>query len=162
MKLKDKIRTCIQILFKGRDIDKELEGKEQKVQEELSKVKKRLEFLLDSSYPSAIADANRVSLAMTSIPVCEFSISTSPHIHYPHLSSSMETIYKKLMEVEGKYVISESPEEISDKIGYIQRIASRELAEILLSEKLLHTEIMRGQGSPTSFILRVTANIYKG
>lgn len=170
MNLKTRFKQCFQILFKGRDMESELQLLEKKLsdakeeyemeleapRELAKKMRARLEMMIGSAKPAVLVDANSMS-NVRKIPVYETYIDTSggmsPHI-YPR---DMEIHYLDLQRVNEGYCFTCRPEEVESRLDYFYERAAHEFAELLMNRNLLRMTAFRHHEDPYLVTLRFEA-----
>lgn len=175
MQLKRKIKQCFQILFKGRDVEGELQLLEKKLtdakeeyereleapRELAKKMRARLEMMIGSAKPAVLVNANSMSNAQN-IPVYETHINTSGGMS-PHMfPRNMEIHYLDLQRVNGDYCFTCRPEEVEGRMDYFYERAAHEFAELLMNRNLLRMTAFRHHEDPCLVTLRFEALYYGG
>ena len=160
MKLKEKIRQCYQILFKGRDIEKEHRQVMREAEDIAEKAMAQLELLINSANPSFIADANLDNVGtfpIYKVRIAPYSgIPTSP-VHSEH----MEVLRFDLQRVDRSYRIVCRPEEFTQKVQYLYERAAHEFANVLIRRKLLRVTPIRNSLDREDVTLLFEAMFYE-
>lgn len=161
MTWKEKIRICIDVLFKGRDINKELDAVEQERIKLAERMKEHLELLINAEKPSMISNPN-ASLVET-IQLAEIEAAPVPYFraHMPELSSVKHQNFR-LKIVDGKYRIQDHPHYIARQMDYIYEKASCDLARELIRRKLVRVDTLVNPEDFYAKTLRFSVNVYKG
>ena len=154
MKLKEKLRQCYQILFKGKDLIKEL----REAEELAERLKKQLEFLINSAHPAMMADANSM-MDVQKIAVFTVGISALDE-QLPH-SPFKEVHFMDMHKVNGRYKIVESPDKIANRIDMYYKMVAHNFAELLIANKLIRVDVVRSPEDVRLFELRFEALFYK-
>lgn len=161
MTLKEKIRFCIDVLFKGRDIKEELNAVERERIEVGEKMKEQLELLVNAEKPSMISspDASMIE----KIQLAEIEAAPVPYFrtHMPELSSVKHQNFR-LKIVEGKYRIQDHPHYIAREMDYIYEKAAHDLALELIRQQLVRVETLENPEDYHAKTLRFSVNVYKG
>ena len=161
MTIKEKIKLCFQILFKGRDINKELQIAEEKEKEIAEKMTKQLELLINSAKRNVIADANSTSNCYE-LPIYQIKIAPlEPIPHSPTYEGDMIDMHLlKLEQVHQDFRITDHYRSVTDIVERIYKEAAHHLAKNLISKKLLRVDTTRCMEDFNSVILRFTAEFY--
>lgn len=137
MKLKEKLRQCYQILFKGRDLEKEHKAAMREAQELAEKAKEQLELLINSAKPSFMADANSSNNVVT-FPIYKVRIAPYNGIPTsPTHSEILEELRFDLQRVDKSYRIVCRAGELEREMKYLYERAAHEFAKVLIQNKLL-------------------------
>ena len=165
MKLKEKLRQCYQILFKGKVLTKEMQEAEKECRakmreaEELAeRLKKQLEFLINSARPVMLADANSM-MGVQKTAVHTVGISALDGL-LPY-SPFREVHYMDMHKVNGRYKIEESPDKIADRIDMYYKMVAHNFAELLIKNKLIRVDVIHSPEDVHLFELRFEALFYK-
>lgn len=162
MTLKEKIRLCFQILFKGRDINKELQATEEKEKEIAGKMKEQLELLINSAKRNVLADANSTTPNCYQFPVYEIKIAPlGPNPHSPMHRDMMDMHLLQLERVNQDFRIADSRRSVAEMVERLHEAAAHHFAKFLISKKLLRVDTIRDVADPYSVIFRFTAEYYK-
>ena len=161
MTINEKIKLCFQILFKGRDINKELQVAEEKEKEIAEKMTKQLELLINSAKRNVIADANSTSNCYE-LPIYQIKIAPlEPIPHSPTYEGDMIDMHLlKLEQVHQDFRITAHYRSVTDIVERIYKEAAHHLAKTLISKKLLRVDTTRCMEDFNSVILRFTAEFY--
>lgn len=161
MTLKEKIRFCIDVLFKGRDIKKELNAVERERIEVGEKMKEHLELLINAEKPSMISNPN-ASLVET-IQLAEIEAAPVPYfrLHMPEPSPVKYQNFR-LEIVDGKYRIQDHPHYIARQMDYTYEKAAHDLARELIRRKLVRVDTLENPEDFYAKTLRFSVNVYKG
>lgn len=166
MKLKEKLRQCYQILFKGKDLAKELQEAEKECRakmreaEELAeRLKKQLEFLINSAHPAMMADVNSM---MDVQKITVFTVGISALDEQLSHSPFKDVHYMDMHKVKEQYKIVESPEKIANRIDMYYKMVAHNFAELLIANKLIRVDVVRSPEDVRLFELRFEALFYKG
>ena len=160
MTIKEKIKLCFQILFKGRDINKELQIAEEKGEEITEKMKAQLELLINSTKRNVMADANSTSNCYE-LPIYEVKIAPlGPNPHSPTHGDTMDVHLLQLERVHKDYRITGCVNSVTHVVGRFYEEAAHHLAKTLISKKLLRVDTFRCLEDFNSVILRFTAEFY--
>lgn len=160
MTIKEKIKLCIQILFKGRDINKELQVAEEKEKEIAEKMTAQLELLINSAKRNVIADANSTSNCLE-LPIYQIKIAPLGSIQgSPTYGDMMDMHLLQLERVHQDYRITDHRRSVTDMVERFYEEAAHHFAKFLISKKLLRVDTIRDIEDFNSVILRFTAEIY--
>lgn len=163
MTLKEKIRICIEILFKGRDIKEELNGVERKRIELGERMKEQLELLINDEKPNMISSPD-TSMRET-IQIAEMEMGPVSYLR-SHLKEPIRFLPKtqnfRLEIVDGKYRIQDHPLYIERVMDYTYQMATEELARELVRRKLVRVDTLTNPVDYNAKTLRFSVNIYKG
>lgn len=161
MTWKEKIRFCIDILFKGRDIKEELNAVEKERIEVGEKMKEHLELLINAEKPSMISypDASLIG----TIQLAEIEAAPKPYLRGKTPEQS-PVIYQnfRLEIVGGKYRIQDHPHYIAQQMDYTYEKAAHDLARELIKRKLVRVDTLVNPDDNHAKILRFSVNVYKG
>lgn len=160
MTLKEKIRICFDILFKGRDINKELNAVERERIELAEKMKQQLELLINDEKPSMISNPNGSMIETIQLANIEAEPVSYFRSHIPKLSLKLQNFRLKI--VDGKYVIQDHPHYIAQTMEYTSQKAVEDLARELIRQKLIRVETLENPEGYHTKTLRFSVNIYKG
>lgn len=161
MTWKEKIRICIDVLFKGRDIKEELNAVERERIKIGEKMKKHLELLINDDKPSMISspDASMIE----KIQLAEIGEEPVPYFraHTPELGSVKRQDFH-LEIVQGKYVVQDHPYYITKAMEFTYYDMVKHLSEELIRRKLVRVETLENPEDRYAKILRFSVNVYKG
>ena len=167
MTLKEKIKLCIQILFKGRDINKELQAAEEKEKEIAGKMKEQLELLINSAKRNVLADANSTTPNCYQFPIYEVKIAPLGPNPHSHTHGDMMDMHLLKLERESKDFriadsrIADSRRAVEEMVERFHENAAHHFAKFLISKKLLRVDTFRDVADPYLVIFRFTAEFYK-
>lgn len=162
MTIKEKIKICFQILFKGRDINKELQEAKKKEKEIAGKMTAQLELLINSAKRNVMADANNATPNCYEIPIYEVRIAPlEPIPHSPTHRDMMDVHLLKLERVHQDYRITDHRRSVTSMVERFYEEAVHHFAKFLISKKLLRVDTIRCMEDFNSIILRFTAEFYK-
>jgi hypothetical protein len=162
MTLKEKIKLCFQILFKGRDINKELQAAEEEQKEISEKMKAQLELLFNSAKRNVLADANSTTPNCYQFPIYEIKIAPlGPNPHSPIHGDMMDIHPLQLERVSKDFRIIDSRRSVAEMVERFHEEAAHHFAKFLISKKLLRVDTIRDVEDWNSVILRFTAEYYK-
>lgn len=163
MTIKEKIKLCFQILFKGRDINMELDAVEEKEKEIADKMTEQLELLINSAKRNVMADANSTTPNCYALPIYKIKIAPlEPIPHSPtHEGDMIDMHLLKLEQVHQDFRITDHRHSVTDIMERIYENAAHYFAKELISKKLLRVETIRCMEDFNSVILRFTAEFYK-
>ena len=162
MTFKEKIKFCYQILFKGRDINKELLAVERKENEIADKMMAQLELLINSANRNVMADANSTTPNCYALPIYEVKIAPlEPYTHSPTHGDMVDMHLLKLERVHQDYRIKDHRRTVTGMVERFYEEAAHHFAKFLISKKLLRVETIRCMEDFNSVILRFTAEFYK-
>lgn len=162
MTLKEKIRLCFQILFKGRDINKELQAAEEEQKEIYEKMKAQLELLFNSARRNVLTDANGTIPNCCQFPIYEIKIAPlGPNPHSPTHGCMMDMHLLKLERVNQDFRITDTCRSVTEMVERFHEEAAHHFAKFLISKKLLRVDTIRDVEDFNSVILRFTAEYYK-
>lgn len=160
MTFKEKIKLCFQILFKGRNINKELQAAEEKEKEIAEKMTAQLELLINSAKRNVMADANSTSNCYE-LPIYEVKIPPlSPYMQSPTHSETMDMHILQLERANREYRINISRHTVTNMVERIYEEAAHQFAKFLISKKLLRVDTIPDREDFHSVILRFTAEFY--
>lgn len=162
MTIKEKIKLCFQILFKGRDINKELQVAEEKEKEIAEKMTAQLELLINSAKQNVMADANRTTPNCYALQIYKIKIAPlEPIPHSPtHEGDMIDMHLLKLEQVHQDFRITDHRHSVTDMMERIYENAAHYFAKELISKKLLRVDTIRCMEDFNSVILRFTAEFY--
>lgn len=161
MTLKEKIRICIEILFKGRDIKEELNGVERKRIELGERMKEQLELLINDEKPNMISIPD-TSMRET-IRIADIEAAPVPYFRCQSPEyNPVKTQNFRLEIVDGKYRIQDHPHYIARVMDYTYQMATEELARELVRRKLVRVDTLTNPVDYNAKTLRFSVNIYKG
>ena len=161
MTIKEKFKFCFQILFKGRDINKELQVAEEKEKEIAEKMTAQLELLINSDKRNVMADANCTSNCYE-LPIYEIKIApleTFPQ--FPTHGDIMDMHLLQLERVHQDYRITDHRRSVNSMVERFYEEAAHRFAKFLISKKLLRVDTFRDKEDFNSVILRFTVEFYK-
>lgn len=163
MTIKEKIKLCFQILFKGRDINKELDAIEQERIHLAERMKEQLELLINDEKLNMVSNPDRSLIETIHIA----DIETAPVPYFRERPQEPRPYYNKEMNfrlerLDGKYIIKDHPHYIARKMDYIYEKATRDLARELIRRKLVRVETLRNPEDYHAKTLRFSVNVYKG
>lgn len=168
MKIKEKLRQCYQILFKGRDFIKELQDAEKDYQAKLrepkelaEKLKERLEFLINSATPAFMAVPDPVMCAER-VAVYEVNILPPGGAYRPEYSEIKDVCFVDLQKADVSYRFGSSSEKIASCIDYYYERAAQEFAKLLIQKKLLRVKVYRHEEDYNFFTAKFEVLFYKG
>ena len=162
MTFKEKIRLCFQILFKGRDINKELQTAEEKEDEIAEKMTAQLELLINSAKRNVLADANSTTPNCYQFPIYEIKIAPlDPGPHSPTHGDMMDMHLLQLERVNKDFRITDSRRSVAEMVERFHEEAAHHFAKFLISKKLLRVDTIRDVEDWNSVILRFTAEYYR-
>lgn len=161
MTLKEKIRICIDILFKGRDINKELNAVERERIELAEKMKQQLELLINDEKPSMISNPDASLIETIQIAEIEAASVSYLRSHIPE-SGTVKLRNFRLKIVDGKYRIQDHPHYIARQMEYIYEKATHDLALELIRQQLVRVETLDNPEDYHAKTLRFSVNVYKG
>lgn len=161
MTLKEKIKFCIDILFRGRDIKKELAAVERERIEVGERMKEQLELLINDEKPSMISNPN--ASLIEKIQLAEIEAAPVPYFKL-HMPAPSPVKYQnfRLEIVDGKYRIQDHPHYIARQMDYIYEKATHDLALELIRQQLVRVETLENPEDRYAKILRFSVNVYKG
>ena len=162
MTIKEKIKLCFQILFKGRDINMELDAVEEKEKEIADKMTEQLELLINSAKRNVMADANSTTPNCYALPIYKIKIAPlEPIPHSPtHEGDMIDMHLLKLEQVHQDFRITDHRRSVTDMMERIYENAAHYFAKELISKKLLRVDTFRCVEDFNSVILRFTAEFY--
>ena len=161
MKFKEKLRLCFQVLFKGRDINKELQVAEEKEKEIAEKMTAQLELLINSAKRGVMADANSTSNCYE-LPI--YDIKIAPLEISPQFSTHGDIMDMHLLQLERvhqDYRITDHRRSVTSMVERFYEEAAHRFAKFLISKKILRVDTFRDKEDFNSVILRFTAEFYK-
>ena len=162
MTLKEKIRLCFQILFKGRDINKELQAAEEKEKEIAEKMTAQLEMLINSAKQNVLADANSTTPNCCQFPIYEIKIAPlGSNPHSPIHRDMMDMHLLQLERVNQVFRITDNRRSVTEMVERFHENAAHHFAKFLISKKLLRVDTIRDVEDWNSVILRFTAEYYR-
>ena len=163
MTLKEKIRFCIDILFKGRDIKKELNAVVRERIEVGERMREQLEFLINDEKLNMVSNPDRSLIETIHIA----DIETAPVSYFRERPQEPRPYYNKEMNfrlerLDGKYIIKDHPHYIARMVERVHQQATEDLARELIRRKLIRVEALEDPMDFDAKILRFSVNIYKG
>ena len=161
MKLKEKIKQCFQILFKGRDLEKEYEAKRKEVEELKEKVRAQLELLINSAEPAYMTDANSDRNAL-SVPIYKVRVAPYEGCFGHDHRETLDVMYFNLQQVNDSYRLFCNEWELSSKIDHLYERAAHEFAKVLIQKKLLRVTPVRHSLDRCDVTLVFEAMFYEG
>ena len=162
MTIKEKIKLCFQILFKGRDINKELDAVEQERIKLAERMKEQLELLINSAKQNVMADANRTTPNCYALPIYKIKIAPlEPIPHSPtHEGDMIDMHLLKLEQEHQDFRITDHYRSVADIVERFYEEAAHHFAKTLISKKLLRVDTIQCMEDSNSVILRFTAEFY--
>ena len=163
MTWKEKIRICIDVLFKGRDINKELDAVEQERIKLAERMKEQLELLINDEKLNMVSNPDRSLIETIHIA----DIETAPVSYFRERPQEPRPYYNKEMNfrlerLDGKYIIKDHPHYIAREMDYIYEKATHDLARELIRRKLVRVDTLANPEDYHAKTLRFSVNIYKG
>lgn len=163
MTLKEKIRICIDVLFKGRDINKELDAVEQERIKLAERMKEQLELLINDEKLNMVSNPDRSLIETIHIA----DIETAPVSYFRERPQAPRPYYNKEMNfrlerLDGKYIIKDHPHYIARMVERVHQQATEDLARELVRRKLIRVEALEYPMDFDAKILRFSVNVYKG
>lgn len=163
MTWKEKIRICIDVLFKGRDINKELDAVEQERIKLAERMKEQLELLINDEKLNMVSNPDRSLIETIHIA----DIETAPVPYFRERPQEPRPYYNKEMNfrlerLDGKYIIKDHPHYIARMVERVHQQATDDLARELIRRKLVRVEALEDPMDFDAKILRFSVNIYKG
>ena len=163
MTLKEKIRFCIDILFKGRDINKELNTVEQERIKLAERMKEQLELLINDEKLNMVSNPDRSLIETIHIA----DIETAPVPYFRERPQEPRPYYNKEMNfrleiVDGKYRVHDHPHYIARQMDYTYEKAAHDLARELIRRKLVRVDTLVNPEDYHAKTLRFSVNVYKG
>lgn len=163
MTLKEKIRFCIDILFKGRNIKEELAAVERERIEVGERMREQLELLINDEKLNMVSNPDRSLIETIHIA----DIETAPVPYFRERPQEPRPYYNKEMNfrleiVDGKYRIKDHPHYIARMVERVHQQATEDLARELVRRKLIRVEALEDPMDFDAKILRFSVNIYKG
>ena len=142
MKLKEKVKQCYQILFKGRDLEKEHREAMREAENLAEKAKVQLELLINSAKPSFMTDANFDSVE--TFPIYKVRIAPYEGIPTsPTHSDTLDELRFDLQRVNSSYRIVCDYGELTYKVQVLYERAAHEFAKVLIQKRLLRVSPIR-------------------
>lgn len=163
MTWKEKIRFCIDVLFKGRDINMELDAVEQERIHLAERMKEQLELLINDEKLNMVSNPDRSLIETIHIA----DIETAPVPYFRERPQEPRPYYNKEMNfrlerLDGKYIIKDHPHYIARMVERVHQQATDDLARELIRRKLVRVEALEDPMGFDAKILRFSVNIYKG
>lgn len=163
MTWKEKIRICIDVLFKGRDINKELDAVEQERIKLAERMKEQLELLINDEKLNMVSNPDRSLIETIHIA----DIETAPVPNFRERPQEPRPYYNKEMNfrlerLDGRYIIKDHPHYIARMVERVHQQATEDLARELVRRKLIRVEALEDPMDFDAKILRFSVNIYKG
>ena len=160
---KEKIRICIDVLFKGRDINKELDAVEQERIKLAERMKEQLELLINDEKLNMVSNPDRSLIETIHIA----DIETAPVPYFRERPQEPRPYYNKEMNfrlerLDGKYIIKDHPHYIARMVERVHQQATEDLARELVRRKLVRVEALEDPMDFDAKILRFSVNMYKG
>lgn len=160
---KEKIRICIDVLFKGRDINKELDAVEQERIKLAERMKEQLELLINDEKLNMVSNPDRSLIETIHIA----DIETAPVPYFRERPQEPRPYYNKEMNfrlerLDGKYIIKDHPHYIARMVERVHQQATEDLARELVRRKLIRVEALEDPMDFDAKILRFSVNVYKG
>ena len=161
MTLKEKIRFCIDVFFKGRDIKKELNAVERERIEVGERMREQLELPINDEKPSMISNPD--ASMIEKIQLAEVEAAPVPYfrLHRPEPSPVKYQNFR-LEIVDGKYRIQDHPHYIARQMDYTYEKAAHDLALELIRRKLVRVDTLANPEDFYAKTLRFSVNVYKG
>ena len=124
MTIKEKIKLCFQILFKGRDNNKELDAVEQERIHLAERMKEQLELLINDEKLNMVSNPDRSLIETIRIA----DIETAPVSYFRERPQEPRPYYNKEMNfrlerLDGKYIIKDHPHYIA---RMVERVTNRQ------------------------------------
>lgn len=163
MTWKEKIRICIDVLFKGRDIKEELNAVERERIEVGERMREQLELLINDDKLNMVSNPDRSLIETIHIA----DIETAPVPYFRERPQEPRPYYNKEMNfrlerLDGKYIIKDHPHYIARMVERVHQQATDDLARELIRRKLVRVEALEDPMDFDAKILRFSVNIYKG
>lgn len=163
MTWKEKIRICIDVLFKGRDIKEELNAVERERIEVGERMREQLELLINDEKFNMVSNPDRSLIETIHIA----DIETAPVPYFRERPQEPRPYYNKEMNfrlerLDGKYIIKDHPHYIARMVERVHQQATDDLARELIRRKLVRVEALEDPMDFDAKILRFSVNIYKG
>ena len=163
MTWKEKIRFCIDVLFKGRDIKEELNAVERERIEVGERMREQLELLINDEKLNMVSNPDRSLIETIHIA----DIETAPVPYFRERPQEPRPYYNKEMNfrlerLDGKYIIKDHPHYIARMVERVHQQATEDLARELVRRKLIRVEALEDPMDFDAKILRFSVNIYKG
>lgn len=163
MTLKEKIRICIDVLFKGRDIKEELNAVERERIEVGERMREQLELLINDEKFNMVSNPDRSLIETIHIA----DIETAPVPYFRERPQEPRPYYNKeinfrLERLDGKYIIKDHPHYIARMVERVHQQATDDLARELIRRKLVRVEALEDPMDFDAKILRFSVNVYKG
>lgn len=163
MTWKEKIRICIDVLFKGRDIKEELNAVEQERIKLAERMKEQLELLINDEKLNMVSNPDRSLIETIHIA----DIETAPVPYFRERPQEPRPYYNKEMNfrlerLDGKYIIKDHPHYIARMVERVHQQATEDLARELVRRKLVRVEALEDPMDFDAKILRFSVNMYKG
>lgn len=163
MTLKEKIRFCIDILFKGRNIKEELNAVERERIEVGERMREQLELLINDEKLNMVSNPDRSLIETIHIA----DIETAPVFYFRERPQEPRPYYNKEMNfqlerLDGKYIIKDHPHYIARMVERVHQQATEDLARELVRRKLVRVEALEDPMDFDAKILRFSVNVYKG
>ena len=163
MTWKEKIRICIDVLFKGRDIKEELNAVERERIEVGERMREQLELLINDEKLNMVSNPDRSLIETIHIA----DIETAPVSYFREHPQEPRPYYNKEMNfrlerLDGKYIIKDHPHYIARIVERVHQQATEDLARELVRRKLVRVEALEDPMDFDAKILRFSVNVYKG
>ena len=163
MKFKEKLKLCFQVLFKGRDINKELDAVEQERVKLAERMKEQLELLINDEKFNMVSNPDRSLIETIHIT----DIETAPVSYFRERPQEPRPYYNKeinfrLERLDGKYIIKDHPHYIARMVERVHQQATEDLARELIRRKLIRVEILEDPMDFDAKVLSFSVNVYKG
>lgn len=163
MKFKEKLKLCFQVLFKGRDIDKELDAVEQERVKLAERMKEQLELLINDEKFNMVSNPDRSLIETIHIT----DIETAPVSYFRERPQEPRPYYNKeinfrLERLDGKYIIKDHPHYIARMVERVHQQATEDLARELIRRKLIRVETLEDPMDFDAKVLSFSVNVYKG
>ena len=163
MTWKEKIRICIDVLFKGRDIKEELNAVERERIEVGERMREQLEFLINDDKPNMIPNPDASMIEKIQLA----DIETAPVPYFRERPQEPRPYYNKEMNfrlerLDGKYIIKDHPHYIARMVERVHQQATEDLARELIRRKLVRVDTLVNPEDYHAKTLRFSVNVYKG
>lgn len=163
MKFKEKLKLCFQVLFKGRDINKELDAVEQERVKLAERMKEQLELLINDEKFNMVSNPDRSLIETIHIT----DIETAPVSYFRERPQEPRPYYNKeinfrLERLDGKYIIKDHPHYIARMVERVYQQATEDLARELIRRKLIRVETLEDPMDFDAKVLSFSVNVYKG
>lgn len=161
MTWKEKIRICIDVLFKGRDIKEELNAVERERIEVGERMREQLELLINDEKLNMVSNPN--ASMIDTIQIAEIEAAPKPYLR-GKIPEQSPVIYQnfRLEIVDGKYRIQDHPHYIARQMDYTYEKVAHDFARELIRRKLVRVETLANPEDYYEKTLRFSVNVYKG